>query len=133
MKTATLTKSIVSSLNDWKNAIEKSSDVRNVIQLYHSEAVFWGEFSNSIRTTKNQIIDYYNYFLSLDNLRIDIQNVQVRIYDDIAIISGTYSFTYQLNSKVELTLSSFSFVYKLENEEWLIVDHHSSVVPKEAY
>ncbi|MCB9359896.1 MAG: DUF4440 domain-containing protein [Flavobacteriales bacterium] len=132
MKTATLTKSIVSSLSEWKEAIE-SRDVNKVIQLYHPDAVFWGEFSNTIRTTKNQIIDYYNYFLSLDNLKIGIQNIQVRVYKDVAIISGTYSFTYQLNNKIELTLSSFSFVYKIEGKDWLIVDHHSSIVPKEAY
>jgi len=131
METTTFTKSIVSALSHWQKAIE-SHDVSKVIELYHPEAVLLGEFANALKTTRNEIIDYFNYFLSLPNLKVDILDIQVRVYDNIAIISGRYDFIYRQNDKKELAESRFSLVYKIENQEWLIVNHHSSFTSKES-
>jgi hypothetical protein len=54
---------------------------------------------------------------------------RVRIYGDIAINSGTYSFNNVRDGKPVTTAARFSFVYRNRDGRWVIVDHHSSAVP----
>jgi len=55
--------------------------------------------------------------------------VKVRVWGDTAASTGTYTFTGQRDGQTIRRPARFSFVYRLVNSRWMIVDHHSSAVP----
>ena len=56
--------------------------------------------------------------------KIDESNV--RIYDQLAINSGSYTFAFKDGSSVQ---ARFTFVYQWDGESWMIIEHHSSKMP----
>jgi len=54
---------------------------------------------------------------------------RIRVYGDMAINSGTYTFSEVRDGKPTSRPARFSFVYRHRDGRWLIVDHHSSAVP----
>jgi len=51
----------------------------------------------------------------------------VRIFDDIAINSGVYTFTFSGGASVQ---ARFTYVYRWDGQSWLIIEHHSSAMPE---
>jgi hypothetical protein len=57
---------------------------------------------------------------------------RIRVYGDLAINTGTYTFIGPARDAAGKPISRparFSFVYRNRDGRWLIVDHHSSAVP----
>jgi hypothetical protein len=54
---------------------------------------------------------------------------RVRVYGEMAVNSGTYTFSTVRDSKPVTIPARFSFVYRNRNGRWMIVDHHSSAMP----
>jgi len=52
------------------------------------------------------------------------------VYGDMAINTGSYTFSQVDDGKEVLRPARFSFVYRKTGGKWLIVDHHSSAVPE---
>ena len=85
-------------------------------------------------TTKTQ--DYFDFFASLPGLRVAAYQPYVRVYGDAtAINDGYYVFAWRGPDGKELQKHArYSFVYRKETdsdgkEKWMIVDHHSSLLP----
>ena len=79
----------------------------------------------------DEIAGYFRRFTALRNLRGETNRIITRIYGDIAINSGFYTFTYiDDQEKLVLVPARFTFVYRRVNAKWLIIEHHSSVVPE---
>ena len=100
------------------------------LALYAPEAVLLATFSPHILTTPKQIRDYFVRFTALPNLKARVTNNHVRIYGDAAINSGNYTFTYQQQNKTLTIAARYSFTYIKKPEGWMIVNHHSSVIPE---
>lgn len=113
----------------WIDAMN-SHDPERVVALYDSDAVLWGTVSPTIRDTPSAIRDY---FKGLPSFPPEFKGVlgeqRIRIYGDVAINSGTYTFSTVREGKPVTTLARFSFVYRNRNGRWMIVDHHSSASP----
>ena len=82
--------------------------------------------SNKVRHNHEEIEDYFVDFLAKGpSGKIDESNV--RIYGDLAINSGVYTFTFKDGTVVQ---ARFTFVYRWSGQRWLIVEHHSSRMPE---
>jgi hypothetical protein len=53
----------------------------------------------------------------------------IRVYGDVAINSGDYTFADVRDGNPVTTPARFSMVFVNRDGKWLIVDHHSSRVP----
>ena len=53
----------------------------------------------------------------------------IRVYGDMAINSGYYTFSYVKDGETKTIPARYSFVYVKGTTGWLIVDHHSSAMP----
>jgi hypothetical protein len=56
-----------------------------------------------------------------------INESNVRIFDDIAINSGVYTFTFKDVVSVQ---ARFTYVYRWNGQRWMIIEHHSSAMPE---
>ena len=120
---------IKAAQNSWKEALE-SGNPDNVVKLYDKEGILWGTLSPVIRNNSDVIREYFVKFATLENIRVDFKNEEIRIFDDFAINTGYYDFSWFENGKKILIPSRYTFTYKKQNGKWLILDHHSSVIPE---
>ena len=124
---------IESATRAWAEAMTRH-DIEQVYALYDPEAVLWGTRSPTIRATPAKVRDYFNILKTVPaSYKVLLGEQNVRVYGDMAINTGSYTFSQLDNDKEVLRPSRFSFVYRKNNAgRWLIVDHHSSAVPEAA-
>ena len=116
---------ILALFDQWNNAI-KTGNPKEVTSLYATDGILLPTVSNKVRHNHEEIEDYFVHFLAkVPSGQINESNI--RIFDDIAINSGIYTFTFADGSCVQ---ARFTFVYKLHDRNWLIIEHHSSKMPE---
>ena len=120
-----MTKNQINALFDQWNEALQTGEPKKVSALYHSEAILLPTISDIIRHNHEEIEDYFVHFLSKCPVG-NIDESNVRIYDNLAINSGSYTFTFKDGSQAQ---ARFTFVYQWDGESWLIIEHHSSKMP----
>jgi len=119
-------KSEITVLFDQWNSALQTGDPKQVAALYATDAILLPTVSNQVRHNHQEIEDYFVHFLAKGPQgKIDESNV--RIFDDIAINSGVYTFTFNGGAKVQ---ARFTYVYRWDGQSWLIFEHHSSAMPE---
>jgi uncharacterized protein (TIGR02246 family) len=107
-----------------------SHNAERVVALYDPEAVLWGTRSPTLRDSPASVRDYFKVLQTVPpSYRVVVGDQRIRIYGDIAINTGTYTFSEDRDGKAITRPARFSFVYRNRDGRWLIVDHHSSAVP----
>ena len=107
-----------------------SHNANQVAALYSADAVLWGTRSSTLRDTPIAIQDYFKLLDTVPlSYKVVLGEQRIRIYGDIAINTGTYTFSEDRDGKPFIRPARFSLVYRNHGGRWLIVDHHSSVVP----
>ena len=116
---------IISLFEKWNDALQ-TGEPKKVAALYAEDAILLPTVSNKVRHNHEEIEDYFVLFLAKGPQgKIDESNV--RIWGDLAINSGIYTFSLKDGSKVQ---ARFTYVYRKIEGEWLIVEHHSSQMPE---
>ena len=107
-----------------------SHNPERVVALYDAGAVLWGTRSSTLRDTPATVRDYFKVLQTVPaSYKVVLGEQRIRIYGDIAINTGTYTFSEDRDDKPVTRPTRFSFVYRNHDGRWLIVDHHSSAVP----
>src|SRR5882762_9413501 len=74
--------------------------------------------------------DYFKVLQTVpSSYKVVLGEQRIRIYGDVAINTGTYTFSEDRDGKPITRPARFSLVYRNRDGRWLIVDHHSSAVP----
>jgi len=114
---------------EWNHALQ-SGNTAEVLKLYAPDAILLPTLSPLVRHNHEEIGDYFDMFLKfLPKAWMHEENI--RIFDEIAINSGIYVFTVTHDGKTSDIPIRFTFVYRKFPERWMIVEHHSSAMPKE--
>ena len=107
-----------------------SHNAERVVALYDPEAVLWGTRSPTLRDSPATVRDYFKILQTVpSSYRVVLGEQRIHIYGDMAINTGTYTFSEDREGKAITRPARFSFVYRNRDGRWLIVDHHSSAVP----
>ncbi len=120
---------IVGSLNEWIESVATLKP-EEVVKHYAEDGVLWGTVSKIIRPGHDLIHDYFVLFLAKNPVGCIVSEPQIRVYGDIAINSGYYTFVFEKNGIREEADARYSFVYQKQNGKWMILDHHSSYIPE---
>ena len=115
---------MIDLLNSWVEKI-KTNDAAKVADMYHTDGLLLGTFSNSERKGQRLIL---NYFENLFSSQVDVTVITKHEYksDSISTSSGLYNF--EVNGII--IKARFSFVFLKTKEGWRILSHHSSVLPE---
>jgi len=115
----------------WAQAMQ-SRVPENVLRYYHPDGLLWGTLSPVVRHGHRAISEYFVKFLQWEDLKCEFSKEGIiRVHDDFAFYSGSYVFSWKVSGKTAIVPARFSFVYKKENGEWLIMEHHSSLFPEQ--
>ena len=112
-------------IDDWNLALQ-TKDAKKVVELYSSDAILIPTISNKVRHNHNEIEDYFIYFLS-KSPSFKINESNIRKFNSLAINSGIYTATFKDGSSVK---ARFTIVYQYISDRWLIIEHHSSMMPE---
>ena len=105
-------------------------DMEAVLALYDPEAVLWGTRSPTLRDNPAAVRQYFEILRKVPpSYKAVLGEQRIRVYGDIALDTGTYTFSEIRDGKEVVRPARFSFVYRHRGGRWLIVDHHSSAVP----
>lgn len=114
---------------DW-NAALATGDPQKVADRYAPNAVLLPTVSNQVRSTRAEIVDYFEHFLK-SKPQGTILDSHVAVLDaDDAIDAGTYRFALTKDGKPTTVDARYTFVYEKLDGKWLIVNHHSSAMPE---
>ncbi|MEL6442512.1 MAG: DUF4440 domain-containing protein [Cyanobacteria bacterium J06621_8] len=127
-------KRVADATDTWLNTVTSGSEgvVDEVAALYAEDGVLWGTVSEQVRDTPAEIRDYFEYFAKLPDLSVSSYKGCVRMYGkNLAINSGYYTFTLSKDGETKEVPARYSFVYqKNGSNQWNIIEHHSSALPK---
>jgi len=113
----------------WIDAMT-AHDPDRVLALYSTDAVLWGTRSPTIRTTPEKVSEYFGILKTVPaSYKATLGEQHIRVYGDMAINSGSYTFSQVEDGKEVPRPARFSMVYHRVGGKWMIVDHHSSAVP----
>jgi uncharacterized protein (TIGR02246 family) len=113
----------------WLTAIGSGS-ADAVIRLYAKDAILLPTLSSKVLDTPEKLKSYFDQFTGLAGLKGNVDREYIRFFGDTATASGIYAFSFlDTDGATEQMKARFSFVYRLTVEGWLIVEHHSSVMP----
>jgi uncharacterized protein (TIGR02246 family) len=112
----------------WVAAYNSRDPVR-IAALYDPEAVFWGTTSKTIRPTPPAIAEYFKDAPKSPDSRVSLGEQHIRVYGDVAVNTGYYTFTFVRGGKPVTSAARYTFVYRNRDGKWMIIDHHSSRVP----
>ena len=116
---------ILPLFDQWNQALQ-TGDPAKVVALYDEQAILLPTVSNQVRHNHAEIADYFSMFLTKQP-QGKIDEANIRIYGEIAINSGVYTFTLGDGSQVQ---ARYTFAYRFDGERWLIIEHHSSQMPE---
>jgi uncharacterized protein (TIGR02246 family) len=106
-------------------------DPTSVLKLYAPDAILVATYSPVLLHNENgDLTGYFKKFTSLPSLSAKTDDLQTRVYGDWALNTGLYTFTFKDTEGDTVSVPArFTFVYHKVDGQWLIVDHHSSLVP----
>jgi uncharacterized protein (TIGR02246 family) len=116
---------VLALFEQWNDSLQ-TGEPKNVAQMYSANATLLPTVSNKVRHNHEEIEDYFVHFIAKGPTgKIDEANV--RIFNDLAINSGVYTFSFKDGSSVQ---ARFTYVYQNIDGKWLIIEHHSSAMPE---
>ena len=126
------TKAQIAALFDGWNAALKTGDPEKVADRYASDAVLLPTVSNKIRDTHAEIVDYFEHFLENKPVGKKIETIVNVLDENSAIDTGLYELTLtDPDTGAKRTVEArYTYEYEKRGGKWLIVNHHSSVMPE---
>ncbi len=113
---------------EWAAAFSERN-VDRIIQLYSKDAVLWGTTATTLRATPDEVREYFTGAFRIPNLTVAFDNQTIRIFGNVAVVAGNYTFTARRDDQVQDNPARYSFTLIKDGERWLIVDHNSSQMP----
>ena len=121
-------KDVEATTQQWIAAFNRKS-ATEIVALYAKDAVFFGTTSPILRDTPELVRDYFKNIGNVGDSTISMGDHRVQVFGEVAINTGFYTRTAVQDGKEVKNPARFTFVYQLRQGKWVIVEHHSSVLP----
>ncbi|MDA8561978.1 DUF4440 domain-containing protein [Gammaproteobacteria bacterium] len=124
--------SVQKAYYSWCESIAKAKgDPAVVTKFYAPDAILLPTLSHKILQNKyNELDKYFETLTAHKNIKCTPEKLITRMYKKTAINTGLYKFSYMDNGKKMTVPSRFTFIYRNKDGKWLIIKHHSSIMPK---
>ncbi len=121
---------IHAALLKWTAALASGRGEAPVVALYAKDAILLATFDPKPLETSTDIAAYFHVLTQNPDLKATIESEKIDLFRDAAVDSGLYTFSYTKDGKPIRVPARFTFVYRRTAAGWLIVSHHSSVLPE---
>lgn len=128
------------SKNEVKKAYEEwcasigtaKGNPQEMVKYYAPGATLLATYSSTIlKNTDHGLDDYFKKFTGHKDIKCTTDKLITKVNHDMGFNTGYYTFSFvESDGNKKVVPARFTFVYEKENQKWMIVNHHSSVVPK---
>ena len=125
----TSSREVAAATDAWRAAYD-SREPNRITALYAADAALWGTSLKAIATTPAAVAEYFKDAPARPDARVVFGEQRIRVYGDLALNSGTYTFVGVRDGKPTSSPARFSLAFRKQEGKWLIVDHHSSRLPQ---
>lgn len=125
-RVATTEQEIAALFDRWNQSLQ-TGDPQKVVANYAERSILLPTVSNKPRLTPTEKADYFHHFME-NKPSGEINMRQITIGDNIAVDSGLYTFYFARTG--EKVKARYSFAYRWDGKQWLIISHHSSAMPE---
>ncbi len=123
---ATTEQEIAALFDRWNQSLQ-TGDPQKVVANYAERSILLPTVSNKPRLTPAEKADYFRHFLE-NQPSGEINLRQIEIGGNMAVDSGLYTFYFAKTG--EKVRARYSFTYRWDGKQWLIISHHSSAMPE---
>ena len=123
---ATTEQEIAALFDRWNQSLQ-TGDPQKVVANYAERSILLPTVSNKPRLTPAEKADYFHHFLE-NQPSGEINLRQIAIDGNMAVDSGLYTFSFAKTG--EKVRARYSFTYRWDGKQWLIISHHSSAMPE---
>ncbi len=117
----------IAALFDRWNQVLQTGDTRKIVSLYAERSILLPTLSNKPRLTPSEKEEYFIHFTEKRPFaKIDFREIEIGC--NMAVDSGLYTFTFAKTG--EVVSGRYSFTYRWDGSQWVIVSHHSSLMPE---
>ena len=120
---------IHSAVQRWVETLGSGKGEAPIAALYAPDAILLSTFDAKPLETPAEIAAYFQKLTQNPNLKAAVQTEKIHTFADGGTDSGLYTFSYIKDGKEVRVPARFNFVFRQTPTGWLIVSHHSSVVP----
>jgi uncharacterized protein (TIGR02246 family) len=107
------------------------NDPDKIVKLYAADAVLWGTLSPTVGTNRAELRGYFvTAFERLPGLKVTLGEQIIHVYGNTAVNTGYYTFSYVRDGQTQTLPARYSFTFVNDGDNWMIVAHHSSVMPE---
>lgn len=123
---------VAQATRQWVDTFAQA-DPQRMAELYLPEAVLWGTFATGLIQGRPGIRQYFERaFASGIPPQAELGEHLARAYGELAVCTGHYTFTLGVQGVPRTLPARFSFTFCREGAQWLIADHHSSLLPTDS-
>ena len=122
---------IHAALMKWISALGSGQGEKPVAALYARNAILLATFAPKPLTTPAEITAYFRQLTQKPDLGARVQSEKIDLFGGGGADTGLYTFHYREEGKEVSVPARFTFVFLRSAKGWLIVSHHSSLVPQE--
>jgi uncharacterized protein (TIGR02246 family) len=119
---------VAAATEAWRAAYN-SRDPKRITAMYDTDAVLWGTTAKTVAPNPSAIAEYFKDAGKRPNARVIFGEQHIRVYGDVGVNTGYYTFSDVRDGKEVPRPARFTMVFRNRDGKWLIVAHHSSVVP----
>ena len=119
---------IAALTREWTAAFAEHN-VSRILALYSKDALLWGTTSPTLRTNPEEVRAFFESAFKISNIKVRFDNQTIRIFGNVAIAAGNYTFIANQGDQTSSRPSRYSFTFLKDGDKWLIVDHNSSPMP----
>jgi uncharacterized protein (TIGR02246 family) len=123
------TAEITVAMEAWAQAFSADSP-DHILPFYAEDTVLWGTLSTVRRDTPAAIRDYFVQVFTYTERKVTFADPLIRVYGDTAVNTGSSTFSWVRAGQAETIPTRYSMTYVKRKRRWLIIDHHSSVMPE---
>lgn len=121
-------KEIANLFANWNNSLQ-THQPKKVAKNYADDGILLPTVSDRVRHNHAEIEEYFEHFLAL-NPTGTINEQNIRIFCDMAVNSGIYTFKVVKQEQPSQVRARYTFVYRKIGDRWKIIEHHSSAMPE---
>jgi hypothetical protein len=118
-------------LQTWMESVN-AGDIEGVLELYDESATLLPTFSPQQAASKAAIRDYFENLAAKGAPSVELHADSIcahQIGNTAECVCGHYTFSYEVDGKIQSFASRFTFVIDA-NSDHPIIHHHSSQIPQ---
>jgi hypothetical protein len=115
----------------WSKALNEGT-ADDIASTYSPEASLWGTVAPALATTSDAVKKYFSAGAGIVKVKLG-EHTLMQLSENVVVDAGRYEFSPSRDGQVSTFPARYTFVLSRQGDKWMIVHHHSSMLPKPSH